>query len=370
MEQVLVPFYDLKALHDSIGDDLQRAVRRVLDSGQFVHGDECSAFELEFAQYCSTTHCIGVGNGLDALSLILRAIGVTAGDKVVVPANTFIATWLAVSNLGATVVPVELSAVPSQDELSVLAHALDDSVKAVIVVHLYGIPVDVTGIREILAGSSIHLIEDAAQAHGATIHGETTGSIGDAAAFSFYPGKNLGALGDGGAVTTSSDQLAAAVRRLANYGSTAKYVHAVRGVNSRLDELQAAVLRVKLPHLDGWNEVRRKIASRYADGLDGLALRLPVPPPDSEPVWHLYAIGVEDRSRFMSFMQERGVQLSIHYPTACHHQEAYRQAFAPDQFPNTIEICRTTVSLPMGPMLSEQQQSLVIDCIREWFGTN
>jgi dTDP-4-amino-4,6-dideoxygalactose transaminase len=259
----MVPFLDLKAATAEAGEELRAAVSRVLDSGWFVLGGELDAFETEFAAAVATKQCVGVGNGLDAIEMILRALDIGEGDEVIVPSNTYIATWLAVSRVGAALVPVEPDPRTFNIDPSLVEAAITPRTRAIVAVHLYGQPADMTPLREIAARRGIRLVEDAAQAHGATDHGKAVGGLGDAAAWSFYPSKNLGALGDGGAVTTDDSDIADRVRVLRNYGSRKKYVNEVRGLNSRLDELQAAVLRVKLPYLGGWNERRRAVAARY-----------------------------------------------------------------------------------------------------------
>ena len=363
----VIPFYALDSLHEAIGEEIDGAVAQVMASGRFILGEECAAFEREFAAYCDSRHCVGVGSGLDALTLILKGFGIGPGDKVIVPANTFIASWLAVSYAGAEVVPVDFGHDPSGDELKAVEAALDASVKAIIVVHLYGIPVNIEPFLSLAKKTSIKLIEDAAQAHGATFNARKVGSLADAAAFSFYPAKNLGALGDGGAVTTDSEELASHIRKYSNYGSDAKYDHEIMGVNSRLDELQAAVLRVKLKHLDQWNEARRVLAASYGAALVDLPLELVREPAGASSVWHLYPVLLERRDEFREFMLKRGVELGVHYPRACHHQGAYEHMFDSALFPQAREICRRTISLPMGPMLSQNQQGRVVSVIGDWF---
>ncbi len=270
-----VPFLDLSRTHDTIRADLDATWHRILDRSRYILGEEVEAFETEFARYCGAEHAIGVANGLDALHLILRANDVGPGDEVLVPSNTFIATWLAVSQVGATPVAVEPDPATYNMDPAAAARAINGRTKAIIPVHLYGQPADMAALRDLARRHGLLCIEDAAQAHGSTFDGRPAGSLGDAAAFSFYPGKNLGALGDGGAITTSDSAMAHRMRELANYGSSEKYVHRQRGLNSRLDELQAALLRVKLRHLDAWNARRRAIAGTYRDSLEGCGLALP-----------------------------------------------------------------------------------------------
>ncbi len=320
-----VEFLDLKSAHEEVKTELHAAYERVLSSGWFILGQELQSFEEEFASYCDSSYCIGVGNGLDALSLILRGYGISAGDEVIVPSNTFIATWLAVSSCGATPVAVE----PNLGSYNIDANRVEDALtkrtKAIIAVHLYGQPADMQELKAIADKHGLKLIEDAAQSHGARYKGQRTGSLGDAAGFSFYPGKNLGGLGDGGAITTSDETLAKEVRRLRSYGSTQKYVHEVKGVNSRLDEMQAAFLRVKLNKLDQWNERRRQISELYMDGLDKESIVLPLVQKDIVSAWHLFVIRVSDREHVMQALKNDGIETIIHYPTPPHLQGAYLQ---------------------------------------------
>ena len=286
-----IPFLDVGAAYAELREEIDAATRGVMSSGQFILGPEVSAFEEEFAAYCETRHAIGVGSGLDALRLILLGYDLGPGDEVVVPSNTFIATWLAVTQAGAIPVPVEPDPVSHNITAEAVEAAITPSTKAIMPVHLYGHPADMDAIVALGRERGIPVIEDAAQAQGARYHGRRAGSLGDAAGFSFYPGKNLGAMGDAGAVTTDDDALAERVRMLRNYGSKVKYHHDVPGMNSRLDSLQAAALRVKLRYLDEWNDRRRRLAARYIDALAGVeGLVLPVPAEWAEPVWHLFVV--------------------------------------------------------------------------------
>ena len=285
-----IPFLNLKAAHNELNKEMSDAFERVLSSGWYIQGTEVRTFESEFSSYCQTEHCVGVGNGLDALHLILRAFDIGEGDEVIVPANTYIATWLAVSFAGAKPIPVE----PDQRTYNINPKLIESSItsrtKAIIVVHLYGLPADMDEINAIARKHDLKVIEDAAQAHGASYKGRRVGSLGDAAGFSFYPGKNLGAIGDGGAVTTNCSTLADRVRALGNYGSRVKYHNEIKGYNSRLDELQAAFLRAKLAVLDEWNQRRRRIADRYLEQLNIEGITLPFVPKWAEPVWHLFVV--------------------------------------------------------------------------------
>ena len=358
-----VPFLDLGSLHEPIAEELRDGFDRVVASGRFIRGEEGEAFESEFAAFCEARHCVGVGNGLDALTLILRALDVGAGDEVIVPAHTFIATWLAVSEIGATPVPVEPDPATYNIDPKTIEHAITPRTRAIMPVHLYGQPVDMDPIIEIAYRHGLKVIEDAAQAHGARYKGRSCGSLGVAAAFSFYPGKNLGALGDGGAVVTDDADLATRVRRIANYGSERKYDHAEPGVNSRLDELQAAILRVKLKHLDGWNRRRAEIAEAYQYGLADLSgLILPSVPDYAEPVWHLFVVRHRARDILADQLADAGVGTLIHYPIPPHISGAYGSAgFREGAFPISERLAMEVLSLPMGPHLSNDQVALVID---------
>jgi dTDP-4-amino-4,6-dideoxygalactose transaminase len=360
-----IPFLDLKDVNARQRDALIAAFTEVLDAGWFIHGKQCEAFEAEFAAYCEAKHCVGVSNGLDALHIILRAMSIGPGDEVIVPSNTFIATWLAVTFAGATPVPVE----PREDtcnlDPSLIEAAITPRTRAIIPVHLYGQPADMSPILEIARRHSLKVIEDAAQSHGARYHGMRTGSLGDAAAFSFYPGKNLGALGDGGAVTTSDAALAQRIRMLSNYGSQKKYVHEAAGFNARLDEVQAAFLRTKLVLLDDDNARRRTIADRYTRALVDCGLRLPVQATDVESVWHIYAIRHPYRDALQRVLSEKGVNTVVHYPTPPHLQGAYRDpGFGEGAFPISERIHRETLSLPMSPVMTDAQVDKVIQIVR------
>ena len=356
-----VPFLDLGAAHDELRPELDAAVTRVLRSGWFVLGKEVSAFEASFAAYCEAGHCVGTANGLDALRLALGALGVGPGDEVIVPSHTFIATWLAVSECGAVPVPVEPDEATFNIDPARIEAAVTSRTKAIVPVHLYGQPADLDPILAVAEAHGLAVVEDAAQAHGARYKGRRVGAHGHAVAWSFYPGKNLGALGDGGAVTTDDPVLAQTIRALAKYGSREKYVHASRGVNSRLDEIQAAVLSAKLPHLDAWNARRRDVAARYLEALADVDLILPSVPEFAEPVWHLFVVRSTRRDGLRARLAEAGVQTQIHYPKAVHMQEAYADmAIEPDALPHARRLAGEVLSLPMGPHLTREQQSGVI----------
>lgn len=357
-----IPFLDLRKPHDELRKELQEAFDRTLRSGWYIQGSECKQFESEFAQYCQAEHCIGVGNGLDALHLILRGYGIGAGDEVIVPSNTYIATWLAASYAGATPVPVEPDARTFNLNPALIKDAITPRTKAIMVVHLYGQPADMDAINTIAQSHGLKVIEDAAQAHGARYKGRRVGSLGDAAAFSFYPGKNLGAIGDGGAVTTNDAVLAARIRMLGNYGSKVKYQNEFKGYNSRLDELQAAFLRVKLSVLDEWNARRQAIAEQYLSQLDASALLLPHVPDWASPVWHLFVVRSLQRDALQKQLGDAGIGTMIHYPIPPHLQPAYAELnFAPGAFPIAEAIHREVLSLPIGPHMGAAIATQVID---------
>jgi dTDP-4-amino-4,6-dideoxygalactose transaminase len=356
-----IPFLDLKAQYLELKNELDAAYQRVMDSGWYILGNELEAFEAEFADYCEVKHCIGVGNGLEALHLILRAMDIGSGDEVIVPSNTYIATWLAVSYAGATPVPVEPDERTYNIDPNRIEAAITDKTKAIIPVHLYGLPAEMGAINKLAARYGLRVIEDAAQAHGARFHGRRTGGLGHAAGFSFYPGKNLGAHGDGGAVTTNDDQISDRIRMLRNYGSKIKYHNDLRGFNSRLDELQAAVLRVKLGRLDDWNERRRKAADRYTKLLTKAEMSLPYVPEGLEPAWHLYVIRSASRDLLTATLDRHGIGNLIHYPVSPHLQAAYADlGYDRGAFPCAERLANEVLSIPMGPNLSDVQQNHVI----------
>ena len=356
-----VPFLDLQPMHLELQSELEAAFQRVLASGSYILGPEVEAFEAEFAAYCGARYCVGVGNGLDALQLILRGYGIGAGDEVIVPANTFIATWLAVSHAGAKPVPVEPLAATFNLDPQRIAAAITPRTKAIMAVHLYGQPADMDAINAVARQHGLKVIEDAAQAHGARYKGRRAGNLGNAAGFSFYPGKNLGALGDGGAITTNDAQLADQLRALRNYGSRTKYHHELKGFNSRLDELQAALLRVKLRHLDAWNAARQQLALAYLDGLAASGLVLPVVPPWASPVWHLFVVRTARRDALQQHLAQAGIGTLVHYPIPPHLQPAYADAgFQSGDFPIAEQLHREVLSLPMYPQLAPAALQRVI----------
>ena len=354
-------FLDLRAASEELARELEAAVSRVVRSGRYVLGPEVERFEAEFAAYVGARHCIGVGNGLDALRIALAAIGVGPGDEVIVPANTYIATWLAVSAVWARPVPVDADSATCNVDPGLVEERITDRTRAIIPVHLYGHPAPMAKINDIAARHGLAVLEDAAQAHGASVDGAPVGCLGDAAAWSFFPTKNLGALGDGGAVTTDDDQVAERIRLLRNYGSRVKYVHEVAGTNSRLDELQAAVLSVKLRHLDDWNGRRRRVASRYVTGLAGSGVVLPAMSAGVEPVWHLFVVRCEDRDGLQRHLAAHGVETLIHYPVPPYRQGAYRGSLPAPPLPVSDGLHATVLSLPMGPHLSDADVDRVIE---------
>ncbi|MDD2580648.1 MAG: DegT/DnrJ/EryC1/StrS family aminotransferase [Desulfuromonadaceae bacterium] len=359
-----IQFLDLKAAYIELKDGLDAAYSRVMESARYILGNEIEAFETEFAEYCEARNCIGVGNGLDALHLILRGYGIGTGDEVVVPSNTFIATWLAVTYAGATPVPVEPDERTYNIDPARIEAAITSRTKAIMPVHLYGQPADMDPILAIASRYGLKVIEDAAQAHGARYRGRRTGSLGDAAGFSFYPGKNLGTIGDGGAIVTNDDQLADKIRMLRNYGCRQKYVNECKGFNSRLDELQAAFLRVKLTCLDEWNIRRSTIAEAYSMALTGSALVLPFVPDYAEPVWHLYVIQCANRGGLQEKLTGAGIGSLIHYPIPPHLQAAYKELeYGDGELPLCESLAQNVLSLPMGPHMSEVDSSYVVEVI-------
>jgi dTDP-4-amino-4,6-dideoxygalactose transaminase len=362
-----VPFLDLAALHAPIRKELDKAYQRVMDSGWFIAGPELEAFESEFALYCQAKHCVGVGNGLDAIHLLLRAYGIGPGDEVLVPSNTFIATWLAVTQCGATPMPVEPLAVTHNIDPFLLEACITPRTRAVVPVHLYGQPADMDAIHAVAAKHKLVVIEDAAQAQGALYKGRRVGSLGHAAATSFYPGKNLGALGDGGAVLTNDEHIAAKVKQLRNYGSEVKYQHRAQGYNSRLDEMQAAFLRVKLRVLDDWNAQRQNIARLYSERIQHPEVTLPAVPEFAQPVWHLYVLRTEQRDKLRDALQDQGIATVIHYPVPPHLQACYPN-YANSHLPLASLLANEVLSLPMSPAMTDEQVNRVVQAVNAWAG--
>lgn len=352
-----VPFFDLKRQQAELAGAVEAAVSRVVESGWYLLGAELETFESEFADYCGVRHCVGVGSGLSALELSLRAAGVGPGDEVIVPAYTWIATWLGVTGAGATPVPVDVHPETYNLDPAQLPTAIGERTAAILPVHLRGEPADLEAVNAVARAHGLLVLEDAAQAHGARCRGKRVGGLGDVAAFSFYPSKNLGALGDGGAVTTDDDELAARLRLLRNYGMRNRYEIETAGVNSRLAEIQAAALRAKLPHLDGWNRRRALLAGRYRERLAGeAALDLPEPPAWAEPVWHLFVVGCPDRDALAARMRAGGVETSVHYPLLPHLSPPYHdRGWGEGSFPVAEELAERCLSLPLFPELSDAE---------------
>ncbi|MEW6600578.1 MAG: DegT/DnrJ/EryC1/StrS family aminotransferase [Nitrospirota bacterium] len=362
---MIVPFLDLKASYKELKTELDAAYLHVMESGHYILGSEVGEFEREYSGYCMTKHCIGAGNGLDALHLILRAMGIGPGDEVIVPAHTFIATWLAVTYAGAVPVPVEPDIQTYNIDPGLIEAAVTDRTRAIIAVYLYGQPADMAPILEIASRHRLKVIEDAAQAHGALYRGRKTGGLGDAAGFSFYPAKNLGAFGDGGAITCDDDELAERLVLLRNYGSARKYVHDLAGFNSRLDELQAALLRVKLKYLDEFNRSRRETARFYLEHIRNPKIILPFVPDFATPVWHMFVVRTLDRNRLQEHLTDRGIQTLIHYPAPPHKQKAYGQLNG-SSYRITEKICSEVLSLPMGPFMKREDTERVVNAVNEF----
>ncbi|HWG41733.1 MAG TPA: DegT/DnrJ/EryC1/StrS family aminotransferase [Gemmataceae bacterium] len=363
-----VPFLDVKAAYLELQDDLRVAFERVMDAGQFILGPEVEAFEREFAAFCGVKHCVAVGNGLDALALALRANGVQPGQEVIVPAYTFIATWLAVSAVGAIPVAVDVEEDTWNLDPRKIEAAISSRTAAVMPVHLFGQPADMDAVNALAQSRGLKVIEDAAQAHGARYKGRRAGALGDAAGFSFYPGKNLGAFGDGGAVTTDDDTVAEQVRLLRNYGSRVKYQHECLGGNSRLDELQAAFLRVRLQHLEEWNARRTRWATAYRTALTSVPqlIRPPISP-EIEPAWHLFTVRHERRNELQHYLAGVGITTLIHYPTPPHRSPAYRCGRWRGIRPVVAErLAEETLSLPLGPHMTANEWTQVCDALHHF----
>ncbi len=358
-----VPFLDLKAQYRELHEQLDDAYRRVAESCRFILGPEVEQFEAEFAAYCGAKHCVGVGNGLDALHVILRAAGIGAGDEVIVPANTYIASWLAVSYVGATPIPVEPDERTNNIDAGRIAAAVTPRTRAIMPVHLCGQAADMDAVNEVAARHGLLVFEDCAQAHGARYKGTRVGTMGTASGFSFYPGKNLGAAGDGGAVVTNDGDFARRVRVISNYGSEAKYYNEIKGVNSRLDEFQAAFLRVKLTRLDDWNNHRKQIAQQYLDALEGVAdLTLPYVPDWADPVWHLFMVRHPQRDLLQKHLTANEVGTIIHYPVPPHLQKAYDDlGYTRGAFPISEKLADEVLSLPMSAHQTTAETEYVIE---------
>lgn len=364
----MIPFLDLKAAYDELSVNLENAILRATRSGWYIGGEEVDTFERQFANYVGANYCVGLGNGLDALTLALRALDVGPGDEVIVPSNTYIATWLAVSTVGATIVAVEPQLGQFNLDVDGIKQKITSKTKVILPVHLYGMPADIDAICDLAKAHGIYVVEDAAQTHGARVRDQRIGSHGDIVAWSFYPGKNLGALGDAGAITTNHPELANRIRMLGNYGSAVKYFNEERGVNSRLDPVQAAVLSVKLEELDVWNARRQALADQYLEGLSGLPLTLPITPSWAEPVWHLFVILTPQRDALQAYLKANDIQTLIHYPVPPHLQAAYQDTqWGEGSFPCASKYAKEAISLPIGPHLKPAEVDVVIETIQRFF---
>lgn len=362
-----IPFVSFEPMHKEIEDEILNKFKEVYQKNWFIQGEEVNKFEEEFAEFCNSGYCIGCGNGLDALYLILRGYDIGEGDEVIVPSNTFIATALAVSYAGAKPVFVEPDLLTYNIDPTLIEKAITANTKAIIAVHLYGQPADMDNINKIAKKYNLKVIEDSAQSHGALYKGEKVGGLGDASGFSFYPGKNLGALGDAGAVVTKNKELADKVRAIANYGSDKKYNHIYKGTNSRLDEVQAAFLRIKLRSLDKWNEERRAIAQKYIVGISNPKIIKPVEADYVKIVWHLFVVRTEKRNELEKYLNDNGIGTNIHYPIPMHMQEAYEELNGSKcNLPLAEKISMEVLSLPMWYGLKNEEIQYIIDVINRW----
>ncbi|MCI7411929.1 DegT/DnrJ/EryC1/StrS aminotransferase family protein [Helicobacter bilis] len=361
----MIPFLDVKAINLRFKNELELAMKKVLESGWYILGEKNRAFEKAFAEYCGIEHCIGCGNGLDALRLSIKALGLGESDEIIVPANTYIASILAISDNGCKPIFVEPSLQTYNVDVEKIESAITPNTKAILVVHLYGQVVEMQKVWELAQKHKLAIIEDCAQAHGAIYQGKRVGTLGDVAGFSFFPGKNLGALGDGGAVTTKHKEVAEKVRALGNYGSHKKYVNLYKGLNSRLDELQAAILEIKLKHLDSDNESRRKIAKFYRENITNTKIILPECVSEEGHAWHLFVVRCEERERFQAYLKDNGIETIIHYPIPPHKQVAYKE-YNHLSLPITEKIHREVLSLPISPVMSKEQAERVVSVINEF----
>lgn len=362
-----IPFVSFKPMERELDKELRAAFERVYERSWYIEGKEGAEFEKSFAAYCNVDYCVGCGNGLDALMLSLKALGVTEGDEVIIPSNTFIATALAVTYVGATPVFVEPDIKTFNIDITKIEEKITEKTKAIMPVHLYGQPADMDPIMEIAKKYNLYVVEDCAQAHGATYKGRKVGSFGDAAGFSFYPGKNLGALGDAGALVTNNEEIAKKARALGNYGSDYKYHHIYQGNNSRLDEMQAAFLSVKLAYLDKMNEERRRIANRYLSEICNDEIILPSVRDDVEVVWHIFGVRCKNRDKLAEYLQEAGIATNKHYPIPIHLQGAYEAlSIHKGELPISEEISATELSLPMYYGMTEEEIGYVIEKVNEF----
>ena len=361
----MIKFLDLEKVNNRFRDKIDKRIKTILDKGWYLQGEWDKTFEENFAEFCGVKHCIGCANGLDALNLIIRGYGFGAGDEIIVPANTYIASILAISENGCTPILVEPDINTYNINPNLIEEKITDKTKAIMVVHLYGQAVQMDKIWELAKKYNLKVIEDSAQAHGAYYNGKRAGNLGDASGFSFYPGKNLGCMGDGGCVTTNDEVLAAKIRAIANYGSDRKYHHIYKGINSRLDEIQAAVLDVKLLHLDSDNARRREISKYYRENIKNPKIILPKVYDESAHVWHIFPIRCEERDRLQKHLEENKIQTLIHYPTPPHKQGAYKE-WEKQTYPISEEIHRTELSLPISPVLTDEEAKKVVEVLNEW----
>ena len=361
----MIKFLDLEKINNRFRKEIDSRIKKILDKGWYLLGDEDKEFEKNFADYCGVKNCIGCANGLDALNLIIKAYGFGIGDEIIVPANTYIASILAISENGCTPVLVEPDINTYNINPDLIEEKITNKTKAIMVVHLYGQAVQMDKIWELAKKYNLKIIEDSAQAHGAIYAGKKTGALGDASGFSFYPGKNLGCMGDGGCITTNDDELAAKIRALANYGSDRKYHHIYKGTNSRLDEIQAAVLDVKLPHLDKDNERRREISKYYRENIKNPKIILPKAYDEKAHVWHVFTIRTTNRDELQKYLEDNDIQTNIHYPTPPHKQGAYKE-WENLPLPITEEIHKTILSIPISPVMTDNEVKKVVDIINAY----
>lgn len=362
-----IPFVSFKPLENELDVALRDAFERVYKHSWYIEGEEDKAFEEAFAEYCDSKYCVGVGNGLDSLFLALKALGIERGDEVIVPSNTYIATALAVTYVGAKPVFVEPDIRTFNMDPLKIEFAITDKTKAIMPVHLYGQPCDMDPIMEVARKNNLYVVEDCAQAHGARYKGKVVGSFGDAAGFSFYPGKNLGALGDAGATVTGNEEISKKVRALGNYGSDYKYHHILQGNNSRLDEMQAAFLLAKLPYLDKVNTERRRIAQKYLEGINNPEIILPYVPTYATPVWHIFGIRCKRRSELEQFLNDADIGTNKHYPIPIHLQKCYKElGYEKGDFPIAEEISETELSIPMYYGMKEEEIQYIIDRMNDF----
>lgn len=361
----MIKFLDLEKVNNRFRKEIDKRIKSILDNGWYLQGEWDKTFEEHFAKYCGTKYCIGCANGLDALTLIIRAYGFSEGDEIIVPANTYIASILAISENGCTPVLVEPDINTYNINPDLIEEKITDKTKAIMVVHLYGQAVQMDKIWELAKKYNLKVIEDSAQGHGAVYKGKRTGNLGDASGFSFYPGKNLGCMGDGGAITTNDDELAKKIRAIANYGSDYKYHHIYKGINSRLDEIQAGILDVKLKYLDKDNARRREISKYYRENIKNPKIILPKIYDEQSHVWHVFTVRTEKRDEFQEYLKQNDIQTLIHYPTPPHKQEAYKE-WNNLSYPITEEIHKTIISIPISPVMTDDEVKKVVEVINDW----